>query len=611
MASRNATPQPWQQQAGSAATAEGSAGAAGKGLSLPGGKAGKAPAGRATSADPDGATTQGGGGGGGGGGEKSTDVDSLMDAVGASGVDLGAEEESLRATNDRLHAAAMAAQASQASAGSSGPNPHLYAGVDRSRKQDFIDPGLLAECVKKVAAAFQLKTLEPDTIPLIALATRHRLMSLIEASISARDHRQNSSHFRVPPFVDPSSSAPGKKKRRRDALDPALDEEEDDEDEEMDDVMNGEEGSSKRQKVPAWDTVVYNDPERYLTLLERVDREEERKKRRERMVRDQREQEQRELEEAMRASEAARLALEAEGKGPDGQPLEKSGGKKGDGDDAGGKGEEGGGKKKTAKGKGKAKAGTDGDAPSTPGGKVELDKNGKPKRDRKKKSKAGEAGAAAGGSGTSTPAGLPSTGTKNLADDIKKRLTDQTALRSLGGQKFSWLNAGGLGSPSPAGGLGTVGGAGGLPKPKFGPGAGAGGGLPPPSFTPAGGANGAASTSLLNPANNSSSGLANSTATPTAAANAGSSTSAISSALTTSRLNIPPLHDAQRTQLERDRWEAGHHVVEVNDLLFALERERGMGVGRGSGRNTVLRGRAGVTRGGYRGGAGGGGGYGR
>ncbi|BGP14933.1 hypothetical protein JCM10213_007266 [Rhodosporidiobolus nylandii] len=554
MASRTGTPQPAWAQGGAAA---------GQGLALPGAKGGKAPAkapaGRAGSAEVEnaqaGPSTAGGGGGG---GEKSTDVDSLMDAVGASGVDLGAEEESLRAANERLHAQAMAAQASGAG------GAHAYAGVDRSRKQDFIDPQLLAECVKKVAAAFQLKTLEPDTIPLIALATRHRLMSLINASVSARDHRQSSSHFRVPPFVAPSSSS--RKRRRRDALDPDLDAEGDEEDEEMSDGEAGE-------KRPAWDTLVYDDPERYLSVLERVEREEERKKRRERMLRDQREEEERQLAEAMAASEAARLALEAEGKGPDGQPLKKGG------EDEEEEGAPAGGKKK--KGKGKEAA------PSTP-----MGKDGKPAPKKKKKPTAAEKKAAAeagGASGASTPAsGAASAKSAALAEDIKKRLTDQTALRSLGGQKFSWLNAG-MGSPSPAGGLGTAGGAGGLPKPKF----------APASALPRGGANGAPSTSGLNPANS----LSSSTTLPPASSNPAA---AAQSALTTSRLNIPPLHDAQRTQLARDTWEAGHHVVELPDLLFALERERGMGVGRGSGRNAGVRGRAGITRGAYGGSARGG-----
>ena len=37
-------------------------------------------------------------------------------------------------------------------------------------------------------------------------------------------------------------------------------------------------------------------------------------------------------------------------------------------------------------------------------------------------------------------------------------------------------------------------------------------------------------------------------------------------------------------------------MVELPDLLFALERERGMGVGRGSGKNSAVKGRAGLTK---------------
>jgi hypothetical protein len=333
-----------------------------------------------------------------------------------------------------------------------------------------------------------------------------------------------------------------------------------DEDEEMADA-----DAAGRPKVPAWDTLVYDDPERYLTVLERVDREEERKKRRERMLRDQKEEEERQLAEAMAAAEAAQRALEAEG-----------GGKKEDEPETKGKAD--------AKGKGKAKD----CAPSTPSGKggaeTPLGKDGKPKTARGKKAK-GDAG-----SGASTPAPATGGSTKNLAEDIKKRLTDQTALRSLGGQKFSWLNSS-IGSPSPAGG--GLGAAGNLPKPKFAPAS----ALPPPSFAPL--ANGAStSTSMLNPANSAAAAGARA-----AAGGAGDETpaaSAAAAALTTSRLNLPPMHDAQRTQLDMQKWEAGHHVVELQDLLFALDRERGMGVGSGSGRSAAIRGRSGITRGGYK-----------
>lgn len=70
--------------------------------------------------------------------------------------DRQAEEESLRATNERLHAQAMAAQAS-----GQAPNPKAYTGVDRLRKQDFIDPSALAEVVKKVGEAHPPWILSP------------------------------------------------------------------------------------------------------------------------------------------------------------------------------------------------------------------------------------------------------------------------------------------------------------------------------------------------------------------------------------------------------------------------------------------------------------------
>lgn len=95
---------------------------------------------------------------------RATDVNSLMDAVGASGVDLGvrphsvqdllsrlltdavglqAEEESLRATNERQHAQAMAAQQSQGG----------YPAAERPRLENLVDQGALTEAVKRVGAS--------------------------------------------------------------------------------------------------------------------------------------------------------------------------------------------------------------------------------------------------------------------------------------------------------------------------------------------------------------------------------------------------------------------------------------------------------------------------
>jgi len=251
------------------------------------------------------------------------------------------------------------------------------------------------------------------------------------------------------------------------------------------------------------------------------------------------------------------------------------------------------------KGKGKAKNAadrflaannqSDSSAPSTP--TKELGKDGKPKKKKKSKLNADgtttPGGGGGGGGGTSTPSGnsTPSATSiaKNMSEEARKRLTDHSAMKSLGGTKYSWMNAAAgpssstFGSPSPAtpsmlgGGVSSS-----LGRPKF----------QPSQSSWLGGGN--AGLSSLNPANN----------TPISAKDP----SLLNNALTTSRLNVAPLHDAQRTQIAKDEWEAGHHVVEMGDLLFAMDRERGVGIGKGSGRNTAVRGRAGITRGGHRGG---------
>ncbi|GAA5894472.1 uncharacterized protein JCM6883_002112 [Sporobolomyces salmoneus] len=564
--SRTGTPQPWANGTAGQSTA---AAGGGGGLQLPQQAKGKGAV-RSTSQEPNGESGTSG---------RATNVNSLMDAVGASGVDLGAEEESLRASNERAHAQAMANAANPS--GGQAAAAYAYNGIDRSRKQDFIDPSVLAECVKKVAAAFQLKTLEPDTIPLIALATRQRLQSLINESISARNHRQTSSHFKPPPFIDPSSSSAyraSKKRRRRKAVrrDPMTGDEimEEGEEEDEDDEMNSSEeeedetGSVKRPKVPAWDALVYDDPERYLTVLERVDRAEEAKHRRERMTRDAKEQREKDIAEEMYAAELARKAMEE-----DQDNKMNSAGEAGSSTTT--TGEKGKGKVKNAADRFLASNQPDGGAPSTP--TKELGKDGKPKK--KKKPKTGDTpGGSGGGGGTNSTPGPTTSGTstpsatsiaKNMSEDVRKRLTDSSAMKSLGGTKYSWMNAGGIGSPSPA--MGSSSGVSSLlGKPKFAPASSIGG------------------SSSRNPANN-----------PPISAN--SSSLELANALTTSRLNVPQLHDSQRTQVAKDTWEAGHHVVELGDLLFAMDRERGAGVGKGAGRNAALRGRAGITRGGYRG----------
>lgn len=105
---------------------------------------------------------------------------------------------------------------------------------------------------------------------------------------------------------------------------------------------------------------------------------------------------------------------------------------------------------------------------------------------------------------------------KNMSDDVQKKLSDQTALRSAGlAPKYSWLTGGTVASPRSSSNL---------PKPKFQP---------------------------------QQSNLSIKTSQP--------------------KTLGPPPHDAHLNT----------STININDALFALERERGMGAGRGSGQMTA------------------------
>jgi len=139
----------------------------------------------------------------------------------------------------------------------------------------------------------------------------------------------------------------------------------------------------------------------------------------------------------------------------------------------------------------------------------------KPKKERKKKEKPVSA--------------------KNMSEDVRKRLTDQTALASMGGRSFAWASGGA--APSP---LGPRGGGGDKGK-----------------------------------------GASSQPGTPTAGADSGS-------AANLARLaNVPPRHDANRLASERAAWATDHKLVQLSDLLFAVDRERGTGVDRGSGKHVL------------------------
>lgn len=341
-------------------------------------------------------------------------------------------------------------------------------------------------------------------------------MSLINDAIAARDHRVSAHHLRPPPFVS--------KKRSR------THDEFDDESDRSEDETNGTE------LVPAWDHVIFDDQEKLLGVLERVDREEERKHRRTRMIRDQKEEEERELAEAIAASEAAERELNGQ---PPINPLLTS---------------------------------LPGTAPSTPG-PSKLSKTATPatkdtpggvapygytasgkirKEPKPKKKKEGAAMTA-----------------RTMTEDVRKRLADQTALRSVGGRSFSWMSTGGNGSP---GGFGSPSPASSLNKAKFAPAS----SLPAPNFaTPSRPSSGLANSSSLNPY--------------------GGRASTLGTNGLMRMSNLPARHDVSRNEFTLNEWEDSKRQVEMGDLVFALERERGMGVGRGSGSRSLTR--AWTTRG--------------
>ncbi|SCV70558.1 BQ2448_3320 [Microbotryum intermedium] len=433
--------------------------------------------------------------------EGSTNVQDLMDAVGASGVDINAEEDSLRQHRPVASTSSTTNTNPTSHTPSANPPQASLSELDqRIHAQSFIDPQVLADVVRKIAAEYALKSLEGQTIPLIALACRTRLMDVIAKSVEARDHRLGAHHLRKAPF--------GKGKRRRNEGEGEGEGEEGEnnqEDEQEDDAMNG---CSGKKKEPVWDSIVYDEPEKALLILEKVDREEERKRRRERVLRDEKEQEEKELREAVEASERAKREEE-------GETMVEAG--IGTGSTPG------------------AHQTTTSTSTTLDSGSMETPKPNLLLK-KKKKRELGQSAIA-----------------KNLSGDVQKRLTDQIAMRSLGGRSFSWLS---------------------------GAGGGGGGSAMSTPIRPTGGST--LSTPTLGDGTTPSAGPSTLNPFPS----------------TLHRLTtIPSLHDANRQKIDAEEaWRQGAHVVELKDVLFALDNQRGMGVGKGAGKVASLKARAGVVR---------------
>jgi hypothetical protein len=124
------------------------------------------------------------------------------------------------------------------------------------------------------ASLYRLRNIEPDALPLIALAAQQRLRGLLDAMVVARDHRLSANVSHPPPF-DPNADHP----------------------------------------TPAWDQVVYSDTEKIMRAIQRVEREEEMKERRERNLRDTIEREAQAQQEAAANGAAGSPSATGEGDG--------------------------------------------------------------------------------------------------------------------------------------------------------------------------------------------------------------------------------------------------------------------------------------------------------
>ncbi|MBW0517928.1 hypothetical protein O181_057643 [Austropuccinia psidii MF-1] len=386
-----------------------------------------------------------------------TDFDTINDAVGISGVDIAAEEEL-----SRQQSTTFARSGTRTHSGVNGPPPWL-APQHRVKIMDFLDKPALTVMVQHIAASYQLKTLEPAILDVLTQAAEARIHSLIIDSIAAKDHRLASSHLRPPPLY-PTSPPKGKQK----------------------------------EKAPEamYDQLIYDEPERILSILARVEGEEERRAR---------------LERQSTESEADRLA------GITSKEIDQQ--------------------------------------PTTPSHVSEssrshpTDQNDKIGSQAKKEKKRKREG--------------PGQQAKNMSEDARARQSNQTAMRSVGGRsKYSWLSGGVVNTSTPrvmTSSNPTTAIMASLPAPKFAP-----------------------SNTKVNPINNKS----NST---TVNRNLTGLNLIKKDGTNNQSLNnrlgglIPSHHLATGPKNQEERR------VELKDCLFALERERGTGVGKGSGSKTLFK----------------------
>ena len=129
------------------------------------------------------------------------------------------------------------------------------------------------------AAQYELKFLEPETLPMIGLAVQQRLRGLIEAMRHSRDHRIASAPEQPPP------------------------------------TWLASDGTTDTG-APMWDEVVYDDAEAVLATYERIEREMERTERIARAAREEKEREEAANKAMEEAAAAAAASAASDGDGP-------------------------------------------------------------------------------------------------------------------------------------------------------------------------------------------------------------------------------------------------------------------------------------------------------
>ncbi|KAI8443622.1 hypothetical protein BY996DRAFT_3290734 [Phakopsora pachyrhizi] len=411
-----------------------------------------------------------------------TDFEAINDAVGISGVDIAAEEE-LAKQQSVMYGRTRGRGSVHSQRGWSAP-------PQRVKIMEFLDKPALTLMVQHIAASYQLKTLEPAILDVLSQAAEHRIHSLIIDSIAAKDHRVASNHLRAPPLY-PGPTQKGKQK----------------------------------EKAPEamYDQLIYDEPERILSMLARVEGEEERKARTDREMNGRKEEEQQQQQQQQQQQDSnnnSTMTLDLSQPTPSSTLNEPN------------------------KNQPPDQFGAEGRT------------NQKTNKKEKKRKREG-----------------PGQQARSMTEDARARQSNQTAMRSVGGRsKYSWLSGGvvkpNLNKSATIKNLNSTSIMASLPAPKFAP----------------------QSASGLNQASDDKNKLLSSKKEQSGV---GCGNMEINDSNQTSKGEFKQGAGGVSSRLggilpgsHLSNQETGG--VGLRDCLFALERERGTGAGRGSG--TFLRG---------------------